>query len=203
MERLSRPELLMQMAHTMAQRGTCSRLQVGVVFSKNGRIISTGYNGAPAGVPHCEHVYWQPGTGEMMPRQIAQVIAKDQAGPNPSLHLLFDRMTPDHFWLLDNGNLTVSPVSPTRGEGCRLAGHAEANGIAFASRHGLSLEGANCTVTHMPCYNCALLLVNAGIAEVVYDIPYRSELGVELLRQAGIKVIDFSSLSEVEFEHAR
>lgn len=47
--------MLLQVAKAVAQRGTCSRLQVGAVFSRDGRIISTGYNGAPKGMPHCVH----------------------------------------------------------------------------------------------------------------------------------------------------
>lgn len=47
--------MLMEIAHVVAKRGTCSRLQVGAVFSRDGRIVSTGYNGAPAGLPHCNH----------------------------------------------------------------------------------------------------------------------------------------------------
>ncbi len=45
----------MEIAHVIAKRGTCSRLQVGCVFVLNGRILVTGYNGAPAGLPHCVH----------------------------------------------------------------------------------------------------------------------------------------------------
>jgi len=47
--------MLMEIAHTVAKRGTCSRLHVGAVFSRDGRIVSTGYNGTPAGMPHCQH----------------------------------------------------------------------------------------------------------------------------------------------------
>lgn len=53
--RISRDKMLMEVAHAIAKRGTCSRLQVGAVFSRDGRIVSTGYNGAPAGLPHCNH----------------------------------------------------------------------------------------------------------------------------------------------------
>ena len=53
--RISREEMLMQVALVVAQRGTCDRLQVGAVISRDGRIIVTGYNGAPAGLPHCNH----------------------------------------------------------------------------------------------------------------------------------------------------
>ena len=38
---------------TIAQRSTCEKLQVGAVIALAGRILSTGYNGAPAGLPHC------------------------------------------------------------------------------------------------------------------------------------------------------
>jgi dCMP deaminase len=34
---------------------TCDRNHVGVVISIDGRIVSTGYNGAPPGMPHCNH----------------------------------------------------------------------------------------------------------------------------------------------------
>ena len=53
--RPNREQMLMEVAHVVARRGTCSRLQVGAVVSRNGRILVTGYNGAPAGMPHCKH----------------------------------------------------------------------------------------------------------------------------------------------------
>lgn len=55
MDRMSRSQMLMDMAIVTAMRGTCSRLQVGAVFSKDGRIIVNGYNGVPKGRPHCTH----------------------------------------------------------------------------------------------------------------------------------------------------
>lgn len=55
MVRPSRDEVCMEMARAVGQRGTCTRLQVGVVIAMEGRVLSTGYNGAPAGMPHCNH----------------------------------------------------------------------------------------------------------------------------------------------------
>lgn len=55
MTRIERAEMLVQIAEVVAKRGTCSRLQVGAVLAKDSRVISTGYNGPPAGMPHCEH----------------------------------------------------------------------------------------------------------------------------------------------------
>lgn len=45
----------METAALWARRGTCSRLQVGAVLSRNGRIIATGYNGNASGLDHCNH----------------------------------------------------------------------------------------------------------------------------------------------------
>lgn len=54
--RISRPELFMEMAELMAKRSTCTRAQVGCVITKDDRIVCTGYNGAPSGMPHCTDV---------------------------------------------------------------------------------------------------------------------------------------------------
>jgi dCMP deaminase len=52
-ERISRDKLLMDVALLFKRRSTCLRRQVGAVLAREGRILSTGYGGAPAGVPHC------------------------------------------------------------------------------------------------------------------------------------------------------
>lgn len=46
----------MTIAETVATRSTCLRRHVGAVLVKDKRILSTGYNGAPAGLAHCEEV---------------------------------------------------------------------------------------------------------------------------------------------------
>lgn len=51
--RLSRDEALMATAYLWADRGTCERLKVGCVISREGRILVQGYNGSPPGLPHC------------------------------------------------------------------------------------------------------------------------------------------------------
>lgn len=47
--------MLLDVAHVVAMRSTCSRRRVGAVLALDGRVLSIGYNGAPAGTPHCEH----------------------------------------------------------------------------------------------------------------------------------------------------
>lgn len=56
---MDRPTILQTLAlisRAWAQRSTCSRRQVGAVIADHkGVIISSGYNGAPAGMDHCNH----------------------------------------------------------------------------------------------------------------------------------------------------
>lgn len=51
---------------------------------------------------------------------------------------------------------------------CVRAVHAEANAILQAARVGTSLSYAIMYTTCKPCTRCALLIVQAGIEEVVY-----------------------------------
>lgn len=37
----------------VSRRATCLRAQVGAIIVKDKRILTTGYNGAPKGLPHC------------------------------------------------------------------------------------------------------------------------------------------------------
>ena len=53
--RISRDQMMMLMAETVSGRSTCSRLKVGAIISRSARVVSTGYNGAPAGMDHCDH----------------------------------------------------------------------------------------------------------------------------------------------------
>lgn len=47
-------EFFMAMAELVGEQSTCLRRHVGAVIVRDRRILSTGYNGAPSGIPHCE-----------------------------------------------------------------------------------------------------------------------------------------------------
>lgn len=49
-------EYFMEVAQVVAKRSTCLRRSVGAVIVKDKRILATGYNGAPTGLPHCIEV---------------------------------------------------------------------------------------------------------------------------------------------------
>lgn len=173
LERASRDEVLLEAAHVMAKRGTCDRAQVGAVFSVDGRIISTGYNGPPAGLPHCDHA-----------SEIPKVILGGE-----SLEGMADTQ-----WEVQPGRVMEMPAEATFNfisgtSGCQIAGHAEENGIANAAKHGVVLNKAELHCTHAPCYACSRMIVSAGIKRVVFTTPYRKTEGVELLVQAGVEVL--------------
>ena len=56
MKRLSWDAYFIKMAVLVSERATCDRLHVGAVIVKDNRVIATGYNGSPAGMPHCSDV---------------------------------------------------------------------------------------------------------------------------------------------------
>lgn len=56
MPRPSWDEYFMAIATQVAGRSTCLRRATGAVLVKDKRILSTGYNGVPSGLEHCEVV---------------------------------------------------------------------------------------------------------------------------------------------------
>ncbi len=55
--KINRPsweEYFLSIARLVATRSTCLRRKVGAVVVKNKQILTTGYNGAPKGITHCD-----------------------------------------------------------------------------------------------------------------------------------------------------
>ena len=46
-------QYFMTITRQVAERSTCKRAKVGAVIVRDKNILATGYNGAPAGMPHC------------------------------------------------------------------------------------------------------------------------------------------------------
>ncbi len=54
MARPSWDEYFMGVAHAVKERANCTRRKVGAIIVKGKQVISTGYNGTPAGVRNCD-----------------------------------------------------------------------------------------------------------------------------------------------------
>ncbi|MFV0365059.1 MAG: deoxycytidylate deaminase [Mangrovibacterium sp.] len=67
--------------------------------------------------------------------------------------------------------------------------HAEANTISKVAKSNNSSEGATLYVTCSPCLECAKLIIQAGIARVVFLDNYRMEDGIELLQRAKVEIV--------------
>lgn len=144
--RMGWDEYFMEMAKLASRRSTCLRRQTGAVLVRENRVVATGYNGAPKGLPHC-----------------AEVGCVREALKVPS---------------------------GQRHELCRGL-HAEQNAIIQAAVFGVSTKGATLYTTTYPCSICAKMIINAEVAEVVYDDEYEDDLAKELLSRAGVKVRRF------------
>jgi dCMP deaminase len=139
----------MKIALAWSEQSTCSRMSVGCVIALDGRTLSSGFNGAPRGMPHCDH------TCDCEPIEYSGGVIEhhNECGSGP--------------------------------HGC-VAVHAEANAIAFAARHGIALLGSTLCTTLTPCVKCAELIVNAGVARVVWRTIYRDVSGLDLVVASGI-----------------
>lgn len=55
-QRIPVSELYIEFLELLAQRSTCFRTRSSTIIVKNGMIVSTGYNGNPKQVPHCDKI---------------------------------------------------------------------------------------------------------------------------------------------------
>ncbi|MBI2344021.1 MAG: AAA family ATPase [Deltaproteobacteria bacterium] len=138
----------MNIAKVVALRSNCLKRKVAAVLVKDGRIISTGYNGTPRGIQNCNE------------------------GGCPRCNSLGE--------------------SGAALETC-LCSHAEENAIVQSAYHGVSIKGATIYCTLSPCLLCTKMIINAGIAEVVYQSGYPLEgVAQALLKEAGVTVTAFT-----------
>ena len=142
--RPDKDEYFMTLAVDAARRATCKRHKIGAILvDSNNRVVSTGYNGAPAGMAHCLDIG----------------CVRDE----------------------------LKIASGTQIETCRGI-HAEQNALLQAESM-YRLGGGTCYCVYQPCVTCAKLLINAGVLRVVYITPYKDELAVRMLRDAGVKLV--------------
>lgn len=73
----------MKVAEAWAEQSTCSRISVGCVIALDGRTLSSGFNGAPRGMQHCNHTCDCEASVEWHERHKTQEHYEDcQSGPS-------------------------------------------------------------------------------------------------------------------------
>ncbi|UPW37933.1 valyl-tRNA synthetase modifier [Escherichia phage vB_EcoM_ESCO10] len=162
-----RASTYLQIAYLISQESKCCSWKVGAVIEKNGRIISTGYNGSPSGgVNCCDHAVEQDWTR----------VVYDTARMSHKSILLKEHRMAHAAWSSKNEI------------------HAELNAILFAARTGSSIDGATMYVTLSPCADCAKSIAQSGIKTLVYAELYdrNPEGWDDILRESGIEVIQYN-----------
>ena len=157
-------ETWMSVATAMSKRSKCVNRQVGaVIVTKENRPMAVGYNGPPA---HFNTT-------------------------NNMLHFGSEEK-------LATTNNSCDGFCPRGGSSDRgpsysncVSVHAEANALLFADRR--DYEGGTIYVTQPPCWDCAKLIANSGVAAVLIlahkeDPPFPSDPARDFLSSCGLRV---------------
>lgn len=160
MPKIKNDEYYIKVCEASAERSYAERAKVGAVLVKDGRIISDGYNGTPKGFDNtCEHMV-----------------------------VMYTNTVNDAVSLSDNDNITVDMFPQTQVVTKPEVLHAEANAITKCAKSTESSDGATLYTLLSPCFECAKLIIQSGIIRVVYRDEYHTTTGLDLLREANIKV---------------
>jgi len=145
-----------EIASVVAKNSKCLSRQVGAILVSGKSVLVSGYNGPPAGVPHC---------GERYDIDASLKIELDRRGIKKEEGV--EKVCPRY---------TMGYKSGEGLEWC-VAGHAERNVLITAAKHGISTNGLCMYLTcGIPCSPCLVEIINAGIKEVIvtkleyYDI---------------------------------
>lgn len=66
--------------------------------------------------------------------------------------------------------------------------HAESNAITKLAKSTQSSKGATMYITSAPCLDCSKLIIQSEIKRVVYLEFYKNDIGIDLLKSAGVLV---------------
>lgn len=71
--------------------------------------------------------------------------------------------------------------------------HAEQNALYKLAKSTESALDADMFITHAPCFECAKGIYVSGIKRVFYCYDYRSQEGIDFLRNCGIQVLKINN----------
>ena len=188
---------MMKTAFIWSKESYCIRKQVGAVISKEGRIISIGYNGTISGLDNCcEEIIKYENKIIHIPCQ--QQDFEDLVELEKSIIIPFLKENNYHADTKVISKTSVAkdfkrmvevrikiPVLVTK----KTVQHAERNAMDYAAKNGVSLDGCTMYVTLEPCVECAKSICSVGIKRVVFAENYRIKEGVPFLKESGIEVV--------------
>jgi dCMP deaminase len=143
-------DFYMAVADSIELGANCSGTNVGAVVVLEDRIVSTGYNGTPAGFKNCKDygcIRCSDSELNKAGRSEEMVSQRHKSGD------ALDRC---------------------------ICVHAEQNAFLTAAKFGIGLNGAELFTTSSPCFNCLKEACQIGITRVVYKKWYPLALEHEL-----------------------
>jgi len=173
-------KFFLETAKLSANMSFCKRRKVGAILTKNTRIISNGWNGTVSGEDNCcEELYESESDIE------TAILEKDKNYEKKAKEFCNENGLIFENSYLDNNEIIVKYRRPQYRTKNSVV-HAEANAISYAAKEGISTNNCTLYVTLSPCMNCANLIIQAGIKEVVYLEEYRDKSGVNYLKKHNI-----------------
>ena len=174
---MNQDEYWLNICKSIASNSKCLSRKLGAVIVKDNKfIVSTGYNGPPAGCSHCND------------EKYFLLLEK----------VMRSSLTAEMCTYKDvNGCLTCprKMAGFASGEGLEYcqAAHAERNAISIAAKLGHSTDKCSMYLDWViPCAECAKSVINAGIKEIIVvkleDYDRKGIFGRHLLEQAGVKI---------------
>lgn len=162
----------MAVAFQTAELSRATRLKVGSIIVKDGSILSFGFNGTPAGWDNeCESKEWMdPSAGGWL-----DINEIEEQWPYIGTYTDDDGYAVERRYRLKTKPEVI---------------HSEANCIMKVAKSTVSSTDSTMFVTHGPCIECAKLICQSGINKVYFGKQYRDDAGVELLKKAGVSVVN-------------
>lgn len=194
--RLPNPEeVQMTSAYAQSNSSTCIKRHVGAVITvvreKQEIAVSMGFNENPPGVPTCSKL---------------EVCCKDEDMASKlkgrGKHIYCPSCGKEHKnlkkpWTCECGRSFKEWLHPNRNMELCTAIHAEER--AVLSLGGLSAEDGKLYVTTFPCFQCARLILDAGIKEIVYVEAYPVKKTSEFLIRNGVEIKPFNGFTARAF----
>jgi dCMP deaminase len=167
----------MELCEVVAKKSPCLSRKIGAVIVKDNTLVSTGHNGPPRGMKHCDERLRLTSSHDPIVTKAIQIEKYINSGGE------VDRVCPRRALGYESGEgLYLCP-----------AVHAEVNAITNASRLGVSIVGAEMFLnSYCPCYNCLGAIINAGICRVYHtEHGYYDHTTSWIARESKIDIVRY------------
>jgi len=169
----------------VASNSKCLSRKIGAIIIRDNRIISTGYNGPPIGLPHCSERF----NIDLHVNKVDKYLMREMNSFAEQRKVNFEELLKQ---AMDSKTCPRQVLGYKSGEGLHLciAGHAERNAIVNAARLGHKVKGCkmymDCPV---PCTPCLIEIINAGIEEIIItEFGYYDSMAEWIINNSNLKV---------------